>query len=467
MNLGRLFRKKIRRSFRKNKSATTDKSKSIAEPTDAARQFALGQAYKTGQHDVLGSVKRDPELMEHWYRKAAVQGHSDAQTQLAHCYRRRSFGVDSECQVLAVHWYQKAAEQGNVEAQMELARAYDNGALGLSENLELAFHWYQHAAKQGNYLAQHWLGDAYELGCGVPQNSEMSFYWSLQSVTNDDQKHPSGLYDRMNRGSLIRVAYGYLFGAGTPQDDKQAFHWLYKAADSLYSEVYFDLAEAYRFGRGVQQDPFEAVFWYVEISNAHEDDDDDRPAVSDVQDKLGFLHDRSIDVPKDLEMAVAYFRMATAYLKAAEQRGHSEQTLLGFALRGHKGLRKYQDYEESFAHFLKAAQAGDVIGQGMVGLAYEYGLGVVQSYELAAEWIAKAAQKGNEIAQYHLGRLHAEPRGVLQDYVTAHMWFNLAAAKGYEDAVLDRDRVATMMSNEQLSEALKKAREHPKGNLLI
>ena len=53
-----------------------------------------------------------------WYTKAAEQGNSDAQHNLAVCYENGE-GVEMD-EEEAVEWYQKAAEQGHSDAQTNL-----------------------------------------------------------------------------------------------------------------------------------------------------------------------------------------------------------------------------------------------------------------------------------------------------------------------------------------------------------
>jgi uncharacterized protein len=45
------------------------------------------------------------------------------------------------------------------------------------------------------------------------------------------------------------------------------------------------------------------------------------------------------------------------------------------------------------------------------------------------------------------------------DYVQAHMWWSLAASQGNRDAVDNRDRVASMMTPEQIDESQRLAEE--------
>ncbi len=59
------------------------------------------------------------------YRKAAEQGHAEAQFKLGAMY----FSGDGVPQddAGAVKWYRMAAEQGHAEAQADLAYMYENG----------------------------------------------------------------------------------------------------------------------------------------------------------------------------------------------------------------------------------------------------------------------------------------------------------------------------------------------------
>jgi TPR repeat protein len=69
------------------------------------------------------------------------------------------------------------------------------------------------------------------------------------------------------------------------------------------------------------------------------------------------------------------------------------------------------------------------------------------------------ADQGNAHAQFNLGAMYANGQGVPQDYVRAHMWFNLSAAQGEKNANKQRDLVAKRMTEAQIAEAQKLARE--------
>ena len=68
----------------------------------------------------------------YWYRKAAEQGHADAQNSLGEMYAK-GLGV-GEDQAEALYWYRMAAEQGHADAQNNLGQMYQHGEGGSSSS---------------------------------------------------------------------------------------------------------------------------------------------------------------------------------------------------------------------------------------------------------------------------------------------------------------------------------------------
>jgi hypothetical protein len=83
---------------------------------DADAQFNLGQAYKLGR-----GVTADLAQAEEWYRKAAVQGHKQAQDN----YGLALFQNGKRTE--AVQWLQKSARRGEPRAQFVLGTMFFNG----------------------------------------------------------------------------------------------------------------------------------------------------------------------------------------------------------------------------------------------------------------------------------------------------------------------------------------------------
>jgi hypothetical protein len=68
-----------------------------------------------------------------------------------------------------------------------------------------------------------------------------------------------------------------------------------------------------------------------------------------------------------------------------------------------------------------------------------------------------AAEQGNPAAQNDLGNMYAAGEVLPRDYVRAHMWLSLAVAHGYAAAAEARDRIARLMTPEQVAEAEQRA----------
>jgi TPR repeat protein len=79
-------------------------------------QFNMGQAYKLGR-----GVTTDLNQAEEWYRKAAMQGHPQAQDN----YGLMLFQNGKRTQ--AVEWLQRSATRGEARAQFVLGTMYFNG----------------------------------------------------------------------------------------------------------------------------------------------------------------------------------------------------------------------------------------------------------------------------------------------------------------------------------------------------
>ncbi len=69
------------------------------------------------------------------------------------------------------------------------------------------------------------------------------------------------------------------------------------------------------------------------------------------------------------------------------------------------------------------------------------------------------AEGGCVESQYKLGLMYATGHGVGQDNVLAHMWFNIAATHGGDRAKEDRRELSLDMSQAEIAQAQRLARE--------
>jgi len=84
--------------------------------------------------------------------------------------------VDEDYQQ-AVYWYKKAAEQGDTRAQLNLAVMFKFG-IGVIEDFSQSVLWYKKAAEQGDTKAQLNLAEMYASGEGVPENFVLAYKWA-------------------------------------------------------------------------------------------------------------------------------------------------------------------------------------------------------------------------------------------------------------------------------------------------
>ena len=75
-----------------------------------------------------------------------------------------------------------------------------------------------------------------------------------------------------------------------------------------------------------------------------------------------------------------------------------------------------------------------------------------------------AAEQGDPDAQNNLGMRYMEGDGVPQDNTYAHMWFDISASNESEKAAMNRGIVAEKMTEDQIAQAQKLARECVKKN---
>ncbi len=153
-----------------------------AEQGHAEAQFYLGYAYAVGN-----GVPQDYGEAAAWYRSAAEQGHSGAQNNLGLIYRD-GIGIQQDY-AEAVVWFRRSADQGNAQSQCNLGYACALGQ-GVRQDYAEAATWYRHAAEQGHTNAQHNLGLAYANGRGVVQDLVQAHMWidlAASTLTDDQQ----------------------------------------------------------------------------------------------------------------------------------------------------------------------------------------------------------------------------------------------------------------------------------------
>jgi len=180
-------------------------------------------------------------------RKAAEQGHSDAQFKLALMYANGQ-GVPQNY-AEAMKWWRKAAEQGESESKFNLGIMYVNG-YGVKQDYAEGVEWWRKAAKQGNLDAQLSLGVMYANGHGVKQDYVQTVKWYRKAAKQGLAKA------QFNMGTM------YANGQGVKQDYAEAVKWWRKAAKQGDAKAQFNMGVMYAHGHGVMQNGAAAADWF-------------------------------------------------------------------------------------------------------------------------------------------------------------------------------------------------------------
>ncbi len=114
---------------------------------------------------------------------------------------------------------------------------------------------------------------------------------------------------------------------------------------------------------------------------------------------------------------------------------------------------KNAEYPQAFPWFKAAAERGHIEAEYMLGMAYLSGRGTLQNYRAALDQFIQAAKHGHLEAEYRLGLLYRDGLATPPDKETAYLWLNIAAARGHEEALQYRDKLADVMSAEEIDRA--------------
>ncbi len=225
-------------------AALEAKYRPMAEQGDADAQFELAKMNNSCSCHGTDRKERKTEALR-WFRKAAEQGHIEAQYWTGLYYR---FGLEvvAKDQAEADAWFLKAAEKGHTGAMMKLGR-------------------YHEAAELGDAYAQHQLGNKSK---DEDPAEAMSWYLKAFNSANDFDG------DASTAGSAAyQISKMYEEGNGVTQNDKMALSWLFKANEKRDPEAPYDIAKRYAKGLGVPKDTKVAAEWYVEAESRGQDFD--------------------------------------------------------------------------------------------------------------------------------------------------------------------------------------------------
>ena len=140
------------------------------DPSEAEIQFVAGVRYAVG-----AGARQDWKTARKWIRRAADQGHGQAQVFLGDMYSEGR-GVEQDF-AAASRWYRRAATSGNAYAQNNLGANYALGS-GVIQDFAKAERWLRMAAAQDHAKAQHNLGLLFAKGLGQRNEAKAALWFS-------------------------------------------------------------------------------------------------------------------------------------------------------------------------------------------------------------------------------------------------------------------------------------------------
>lgn len=179
---------------------------SKAERGDASAQFKL--AVKLHDLDRSKASEEERKVAFIWYKKAADQGHTEAEFCTGICYYYR-LGVDGDPSA-AARYLKKAANKNHAWAQVKIAECYASG-YGVPKDEKQAFEWLSRAAKQENLSAIYKISTMHNRGEGVETDHVKSTTWLRKGAMLGSAEC---LYD---------LGLSYEYGTGVSKDEVEAY----------------------------------------------------------------------------------------------------------------------------------------------------------------------------------------------------------------------------------------------------
>lgn len=110
--------------------------------------------------------------------------------------------------------------------------------------------------------------------------------------------------------------------------------------------------------------------------------------------------------------------------------------------------------QEAIAACTQAAEEGGLDVAVLLGEVYEEGFSDLEpNYWEAVKWYRYGAERGAYTAQLSLGMMYYHGKGVMKNLVEAFAWMDVGSSSGDPYVMNERDKVAAMLSEEQLAEA--------------
>ncbi|MBR4227353.1 MAG: SEL1-like repeat protein [Candidatus Methanomethylophilaceae archaeon] len=403
-----------------------------AEAGVAASQYRLALMYRDGK-----DVEPSEELYREWIKKAADQGHVDAQVAYADILSESGSGEDlAEAMVM----YQAAAEKGNAAARMRISAA--TGASGADPDREQIIDLCRQLADSGipsdvaRYasilLKTAWTEKdrklAYQTYLKAAEDGSPDVYYQLAQMCRDGtgtKKSTKGYLEMLEKAAeaghqKAMMEMGAILREGklVEPDEKKAFEWFMKCARNGNASCQYRVACMFRDGEGVEKDEKKADKWFRIYSHAVISQYQvtvaeiarNRPGIDVDSDELVMKSAMAYNPKAISELASIYRsggteisdieRAKECFIKAAEVPGNPRMSLGDMY---YEGILFGQDYSKAAEMYEDCSYMLDANRCYRMYLMYENGKGVEKNPETAKKYLLRAAHRGHKESRRKLG----------------------------------------------------------------
>ena len=319
-----------------------------------------------------------------------------------------------------VHWLRKAAEQGHIEAQFSLGILYLM-RLGVERNLKEAAYWVHKAAKRDFVLAQFYLGWIYSGG----KERENNFREAAYQVREYKKREDVTFSYRFQRAAYYSTAADE---GEIMRDWSQALYWYEKAAVQGHIEAQFQLGLIYLKGMGeVAKDLKKAVRWLREAGELGH---------IEAQFRLGWLYSGWDGIERNLKEAFYW------YAQAASENQPMAQFFLGQMYLHGDGVKR--DTKKAVYWHKEAAQQGVSLAQTSLGLEYLRGEVVERDLQEARNWFRRAVERNHVGAKFYLDWIDSRGEKLEEDLKALSLLLEKRASRGYiedQDYMIELNKI--------------------------
>ncbi len=331
--------------------------------------------------------RADKQLSMTWIRRAAENGHSEAQYCMSQFYCSAVSGETKDV-FLSASWLQKSAWQGFAPAQHTFGANLLSGTI-FAQNIQLGISWCERAAVQDFLEAILLLARHYEEGRIVLKNEMQAIQYYRQAAELNCEE------------GMLRLAE--LLSGGHEKNKREAVKWYRELAERKRPNAYYPLAHLLA---NVLNQQNEALRWYLKAADSGHVEAQYEVGLRFKEGSYGCTVDRD---------------KATFYFKKAAIGGHLEGQF-SYALCLKESMRVAQDRIDATHFFKMAADRGHIEAQ------YQYAqLKEKDSPQDASRYYKKAADSRHIEAQYRFAMLQEKIAPQI-----AYEYYKKAATKNHK-----------------------------------